>query len=144
MEPRRRLILYIIVSFILGAIGGGFVGSKLAGRHDWPDRREGGSPLKQFSERLKLDERQTATVDSILEGHRAVFDTLRKSYGKAFRMQERAGVVIRASPTQFAPWISILFIREGSILSLWVWSSIVREPKTTARDVRGYTPPEPW
>jgi len=87
MEPRRRLILYIIVSFILGAIGGGFIGSKLAGRHDWPDRREGGSPLKQFSERLKLDERQTAIVDSILEGHRAVFDTLRTSYGKAFRMQ---------------------------------------------------------
>jgi hypothetical protein len=85
MEPRRRLILYIVVSFLLGAVGGGFVGSKYAPRHDWQDRREGGSPLKEFSERLKLDERQSAIVDSILENHRAEFDTLRKSYGNAFR-----------------------------------------------------------
>jgi hypothetical protein len=85
MEPRRRLILYIVVSFLLGAVGGGFVGSKYAPRHEWQDRREGGSPLKEFSERLKLDERQSAIVDSILESHRAEFDTLRKSYGDAFR-----------------------------------------------------------
>ena len=38
--------------------------------------------------------------------------------GKALRTQERAGVVIRASPTQFAPWIRILFMRAGSIPAL--------------------------
>lgn len=85
MEHRKKLILYIIVSFVLGAVGGGLVGRNLAPSHDWQQRREGGSPMKEFAERLKLDERQTAMVDSILESHRSVFDTLRKSYGKAYR-----------------------------------------------------------
>ena len=87
MEPRRKLILYIIVSFVLGAVGGGFVGSKIAPRHDWSQRRDGPSPMKEFSERLKLDERQTAMVDSILENHRSAFDAIRKSYGKTYRTQ---------------------------------------------------------
>jgi hypothetical protein len=67
MEHRKKLILYIIVSFVLGAVGGGLVGRNLAPSHDWQQRREGGSPMKEFAERLKLDERQTAMVDSILE-----------------------------------------------------------------------------
>ena len=87
MEPRRKLILYIVLSFVLGAVGGAFVGRELAPRHDWQQRREGSSPMKEFSARLKLDEAQTAKVDSILESHRAAFDTIRKSYGRAYRAQ---------------------------------------------------------
>ena len=88
METRRRMIIYIVASFILGAVGGAFVGSRFfAPTHEWSGRREGSSPVKEFAARLKLDERQTQAVDSILESQRAAFDTIRKSYGTAFRMQ---------------------------------------------------------
>ena len=88
METRRRMIIYIVASFILGAVGGAFVGSRFfAPSHDWTARRDGPSPVKEFSTRLKLDERQTQLVDSLLESQRAAFDTIRKSYGMAFRMQ---------------------------------------------------------
>lgn len=88
METRRKMIIYIVAAFILGAVGGGFVGSRfLAPGRDWTPRRDGSSPLKEFATRLKLDERQSQVVDSILESHRSAFDTIRKSYGTAFRMQ---------------------------------------------------------
>lgn len=87
MGTRWKMIIYIVTAFVLGAAGGAFVGSRYAARHDWEQRRDGQSPVKDFAARLKLDEHQAQVVDSILESHRSVFDTIRKSYGKAFRMQ---------------------------------------------------------
>ena len=87
METRRKMIIYIVAAFLLGAVGGGFVGNRFAPSREWTPRRDGPSPVKEFATRLKLDEQQTQVVDSILENHRAAFDTIRKSYGIAFRMQ---------------------------------------------------------
>jgi aminopeptidase N len=85
MELRRKMILYIIVAFLLGGVGGGFVGSRLSSPPERVHRRDGGSLMKEFATRLKLDERQTQMVDSILESQRSTVDTIRKAYWRAYR-----------------------------------------------------------
>jgi hypothetical protein len=94
MEPRRKLILYIVAAFVLGALGGAFVGNRVIPPRERSERHDGRSPMTEFAQRLKLDQRQTAMVDSILESHRAVFDSIRHLYGKAFRA-ERDSIRLR-------------------------------------------------
>jgi len=84
MEAKSKTLMFIVLSFILGAVGGGYFGasyfsSKRNGRPAHSD------VVKEFSQRLKLQNGQTAKVDSILEAHRKGFGELRKEYNERFR-----------------------------------------------------------
>lgn len=88
MEPKSRTILFLIVSFLLGSVAGGFVGAKfLNARGGGPQRHSRGDVMKEFTEKLRLQGNQIAVVDSILESHRTGIDSLRKKFSEQFKTQ---------------------------------------------------------
>ncbi|MCI0708409.1 MAG: hypothetical protein L0Y80_13100 [Ignavibacteriae bacterium] len=87
MSARTKTFLFIIVAFLLGGVGGGFVGKDYFNRgrsHKKPERSE---IRKHFAEKLQLDQRQQATVDSIVEVHRSKIDTISQQYSQRFKLQ---------------------------------------------------------
>lgn len=84
MEAKSKTLMFIVLSFILGVVAGGYVGAS----YFTPKRNartSHSSVMKEFSERLKLQGSQSAQVDSILEGSRKRFGELRKEYNEIFR-----------------------------------------------------------
>jgi len=86
MGAKSRTLVFIVVSFLLGAVGGGFFYSNFYGQ------RRSGRPshqdiVKEFTQRLKLEGNQPAMVDSILESGRRRFGEIRKEYNEALRAQ---------------------------------------------------------
>ncbi len=86
MQPRSKTLLFILLSFLLGAVGGLFVGKTYYGR-DNRSRPSREGIRKEFAERLHLDAHQRAAVDSILEFHRGKFGEMRKRYSERFKAQ---------------------------------------------------------
>ena len=86
MQPRSKTLLFILFSFLLGAVGGLVVGKTYYSRPDRyrPSRED---IRKEFTERLKLDAQQRVAVDSILEIHRGKFGDMRKRYSERFKAQ---------------------------------------------------------
>lgn len=78
--------MFILLSFIVGGVGGGFLGASYFSPKRSP-RPSHSQIMKEFSERLKLEGSQPAQVDSILEASRKRFGDLRKKYGEMFRQQ---------------------------------------------------------
>lgn len=105
MGPRLRTSLFILLSFLLGAVSGVF-----GGKYLFPQRWGGGGYShkeirKEFSEKLQLDSNQQARVDSIVESRRKNFDEIRKRFGGEFRAQReslRAEIRTLLSPEQSA------------------------------------------
>lgn len=66
MKPKIKTILFILLSFILGILCGWFIHDRafIKADHTPPDFQ------KMLTERLHLDERQVAYVDSILDARR--------------------------------------------------------------------------
>ena len=76
----------MMIAFLLGAIGGGFVGSTyFAKRNGGRTRPNRGEIQKEFSVKLKLTGGQSASVDSIIESHRAKFSAISGEFTAAFR-----------------------------------------------------------
>lgn len=86
MQPRSKTLLFILFSFLLGAVGGLVVGKTYYGRTNKP-RPSREDIRKEFSERLQLDARQRAAVDSLLEFHRSKFGEMRNRYSERFKAQ---------------------------------------------------------
>ena len=86
MQPRSKTLLFILFSFLLGAVGGLVVGRSYYSRPNRyrPSRED---IRREFTERLKLDAQQRAAVDSILEIHRGKFSDMRKRYSERFKSQ---------------------------------------------------------
>ncbi len=76
MQPKTKTILFILLSFTLGIIGGVTVDRQILCNHApmQPPSRE--DVLKMFAERLHLDNHQAAQVDTILDTYRPKFDML--------------------------------------------------------------------
>ena len=73
MKPKTKTILFILLSFILGALCGWFVEDNVfvKASHTPPDFQ------KMLTERLHLDEHQIAQLDSILEARKKQMDVQR-------------------------------------------------------------------
>lgn len=79
MEPKTKTLLLILVSFVLGLVGGVVVDRYYVSAS--PGHRQSrGDPKKEFAQRLKLDSIQTAQVDSLMTAHRAKMEDVRKLF----------------------------------------------------------------
>jgi hypothetical protein len=66
MNPKTKTVIFLVVAFLLG----GVCGAMLIRQFSRPMHGSRSTPkdiIKEFSERLQLDSRQTTQVDSILE-----------------------------------------------------------------------------
>ncbi|MBI4429985.1 MAG: hypothetical protein HY562_12805 [Ignavibacteriales bacterium] len=84
MQASSKTLLFILLSFLLGGVGGLVVGKSYYGRANKP-RPSREDIRKEFTERLRLDAHQRAAVDSILEFHRSKFGEMRKRYSERFK-----------------------------------------------------------
>jgi hypothetical protein len=75
MKPKTKTIIFIILSFILGILCGWFVEDRvfIKANHKPPPEFQ-----KMLAERLHLDDRQIAQVDSILDARKKKIDIHRK------------------------------------------------------------------
>ncbi|MGA3244232.1 MAG: hypothetical protein ABSE41_06435 [Bacteroidota bacterium] len=87
MELKTKTFVFIVLSFLLGGVAGGFIGKTyLAGPvgSRRPNRVE---MQKQFVDRLKLSPVQSTKVDSILESFRENFSQVQTHYWQAFHLR---------------------------------------------------------
>ncbi|HAL56209.1 MAG TPA: hypothetical protein DCP63_06995 [Bacteroidetes bacterium] len=87
MELKTKTFLFIISSFLLGGVAGGFVGKTYFGDGSGPRRPGRAEYQKQFADRLKLSSVQAAQVDSMFESNRARFSDVQKQYSEAIRLR---------------------------------------------------------
>ena len=86
MQAKSRTLLFILTSFILGGLAGGFVDRTFLEKPA-RGRSSRSAVMKEFTEKLSLKVEQTVTVDSILEAHRLKFGEIRKGYSEVVKMQ---------------------------------------------------------
>ncbi len=86
MQAKSKTLIFILLSFLLGAAGGGYFGASYfsAKRNARPSHT---GVRKEFADRLKLTGNQPTQVDSILESNRKKFGEIRKEYDEVFRHQ---------------------------------------------------------
>lgn len=87
MELKTKTTLFIVASFILGAIGGGYAVKTFFSSSNGGPRVSRGEYQKQFVERLHLDTAQAAKVDTIFDAHRMRFSEVKKAYSEIFRQK---------------------------------------------------------
>jgi Tfp pilus assembly protein PilN len=92
MKPKTKTLLFILLSFLLGIICGWFLEDRMFNRMQFHKERNHGGFLKVLNERLHLDERQMAQVDSILESRKQKMEIYRKN---ALAMRDTTRVEIR-------------------------------------------------
>jgi len=85
MELKTKTFVFILVSFLLGGIAGGFIGRTYFVSQPNTHRPSRADIQKQFAERLKLTPEQATQVDSILEAYRNKFGDFQKQYWQSFR-----------------------------------------------------------
>jgi hypothetical protein len=77
MEPKTKTLLFILVSFVLGAAAG--IALKETIFPHRPASRSESQWRKTFYDRLKIDSVQTSRVDSILDAQRGRLNAYRES-----------------------------------------------------------------
>lgn len=88
MQPKTKTLLLVVVSFLLGGIGGGFIGKTYfaeRGGRTSPTSRE--QVKLEFATKLKLDAAQSTQIDTLIEAFRAGFNETRKQYTELFRVR---------------------------------------------------------
>jgi uncharacterized membrane protein len=78
MNPKTKTVLFIVISFILGILGGIAIEQQIIYNRQTtppPSREE---VMKAFADRLHLDSLQVVKVDTILSTYRPSFDEHRK------------------------------------------------------------------
>jgi hypothetical protein len=84
MELKTKTFVFILVSFLLGGVAGGFIGRTYFAGQPSSHRPSRAEVQKQFAERLKLSPSQATAVDSIFEAFRQKFTEVQKEYSQAF------------------------------------------------------------
>lgn len=92
MKPKTKTILFILLSFLLGIICGWFLEDRMFKRMQFPKGRDHVGFLKILNERLYLNERQMAQVDSILESRKQKMEIYKK---QALAMRDTTRLEIR-------------------------------------------------
>lgn len=102
MQAKSKTLIFILLSFVLGAVGGGYFGASYFTQKRG-SRASHSDVKKEFIQRLKLIGNQPAQVDSILEVNRKKFGEIRKEYDGVFRVQRdslRRGIRSILTPEQ--------------------------------------------
>ena len=87
MEAKTKTFWFIIVAFLLGAVGGGFVGSSYFGKGSSDKKPNRSEIRKHFAEKLRLTPEQSVIVDSLVEIHRSKINDISKQYSDIFKTQ---------------------------------------------------------
>jgi hypothetical protein len=86
MEAKTKTFWFIIIGFLLGGVGGGFIGSTyFAKRNNGRSRASREEVQKEFATKLKLTVQQTSSVDSTIESHRKNFNAVSSEFTSRFR-----------------------------------------------------------
>jgi hypothetical protein len=87
MELKTKTFVFIVLSFLLGGIAGGFIGKTYFAGPSASRRPNRVEMQKQVADRLKLTPVQTAKVDSILESFRVNFSQVQSHYWHTFHLK---------------------------------------------------------
>jgi hypothetical protein len=87
MELKTKTFVFIVLSFLLGGIAGGFIGKTYFAGQTGSRRPSRAEMQKQFDERLKLTPAQSTKIDSILESFRENFSQVQSHYWQAFHVK---------------------------------------------------------
>jgi hypothetical protein len=86
MQPQTKTSLLIVSAFLLGIIGGGFVGSTYLGKKNSYRTRPSREEIqKEFATKLRLTPQQSVVIDSLFEAGRERFNALSKQYSELFK-----------------------------------------------------------
>lgn len=113
MQSKTKTILLILVSFLLGGVGGAYAVKTFFPSQNGGPRGSRAEYQKMFAERLRLDAAQTGKVDSLFDAHRSRFGEVKKTYSEIVRQKRdtlRMEIRKLLSPEQNALYDS--FIKE--------------------------------
>jgi hypothetical protein len=119
MELKTKTFLFILLAFLLGGVGGWYIGRTYFPRLPERHRPSWAEVQKQFADRLKLDHAQAVKVDSITEVFRQSFSQVQGQYMQLFHSKRdtlRMSIHALLSPEQkklFDEYIKETGQREG-------------------------------
>ena len=87
MELKTKTFAFIVISFLLGGVAGGFIGRTYFSIPPSTHRPTRAEMQKQFADRMKLTPDQSVKVDSILETYRQSFNQVQKNYWQSFNFK---------------------------------------------------------
>ena len=87
MELKTKTFVFIVLSFLLGGIAGGFIGKTYFAGPSGSRRPNRVEMQKQVADRLKLTPVQSARVDSILESFRENFSQVQSHYWHSYHLK---------------------------------------------------------
>ena len=87
MELKTKTFVFIVLSFLLGGIAGGFIGKTYFAGPTGSRRPNRAEMQRQFADRLKLTPLQSTKVDSILESFRENFSQVQSHYWQSFHVK---------------------------------------------------------
>ncbi|MBI3586277.1 MAG: hypothetical protein HY088_04015 [Ignavibacteriales bacterium] len=88
MELKTKTFLFIILSFLLGAVAGGFIGRTYFAGPETGSRPSRAEFRKQFAKDLKLTPGQEVQVDSILEFNRDKISVIQKQFVDIYKLHK--------------------------------------------------------
>ena len=100
MGLKTKTFVFIVISFLLGGVAGGFIGKSYFASQGGRNRPTRAATQKQFADRLKLNAVQSARVDSILESFRQSYSQVQSGYWKTRRDSVRISIRSLLSPDQ--------------------------------------------
>ena len=87
MGLKTKTFAFIVLSFLLGGIAGGYIGKTYFATQGGGHRPTKAAMQKQFAERLHLNASQAVEVDSILESFRQSFGRDQNGYWQMFHLK---------------------------------------------------------
>ena len=84
MGLKTKTFAFVVISFLLGAVAGGYIGKTYFATQGAGHRPTRVTMQKQFAERLHLNTMQAVKVDSILEAFRQSFGQVQSGYWQIF------------------------------------------------------------
>jgi hypothetical protein len=84
MGLKTKTFAFVLMSFLLGGVAGGYIGKAYFSGQGGGHRATRAATQKQFAERLHLNTSQAAKVDSILEAFRQSFGQVQSGYWATF------------------------------------------------------------
>ena len=87
MGLKTKTFVFVLLSFLLGGVAGGYIGKTYFAGQTGGHRSTRAATQKQFAERLHLNAMQAAKVDTILESFRQSFSQVQNGYWQTFHLK---------------------------------------------------------